>query len=179
MSEIDWSALERGCCSRAQVVESNCRICMPKFAAIDRLKAIVSAGDRLHHAAVNVSNTDATLFAADAYDRARRRNERRRGSSVLWVVAVSDAAEIRRRDRGVRPSVDSIMTTDERCPACNGTRLLIGVAETFDCFVCAPDERCVCGHARTEHMAGAGCCTRGDKCQTFTAPERRREEREE
>lgn len=97
MTEADWLALARGCCSRATAAESGCALCVGRYAAIDRLRAVVAAGDELRAAAQElrysgVGCADSTgvtcaefrapidnmcapcqiRATADAYDRARR-----------------------------------------------------------------------------------------------------------
>lgn len=43
----DVKALERGCCSRTTAAEKGCALCVPKYAAIDKVIAMQREIDRL------------------------------------------------------------------------------------------------------------------------------------
>lgn len=64
MNDEDMAPLLRGCCVRGSEAARVCRLCAPKFAAIDRIAATLAAADRLIDAMV----ASAGLQPDDGYE---------------------------------------------------------------------------------------------------------------
>lgn len=77
MRPEDLEALQGGCCSRSAAAEKGCALCVPRYAAIDRVLRTIGAADTLRARAVSVcghfagARVDDLEDAVDAYDRVR------------------------------------------------------------------------------------------------------------